>query len=56
MNFFQQNLDLIGHFKNKAICIRRKIFIFFPLKKKKKNEMAQGRVPFPKVSLRTFAL
>ena len=44
MNFFQQNLDLIGRFfKKKAIFIRRQIFIFFLLKKKKKkNEMAQG--------------
>ena len=43
MNFFQQNLDLIGHFKKKkSICTSQKIFIFFSLKKK---EMAQGRVP-----------
>ena len=38
MNFFNK---IWITFKNKAICIRRKIFIFFSLKKK--NEMAQGR-------------
>ena len=40
MNFFHQNLDFkIKTFKNKAICIRRKEFIF---SFKKKNDMAQG--------------
>ena len=49
MNFSQQNLDLIA-FKNKAICIRQKIFIFFSFKKKRdgpRQEAAQIRVPSP---------
>ena len=54
MNFFQQNLDSIVTFKNKAICIRRKIFIFFSFKKKRdgpRQGVAQGRLPSPTYTL-----
>ena len=44
MIFFQQNLNLIGHFLkyDKAISIRQKIFIFFSFKKTRWPEAGDG--------------
>ena len=40
IEYFSTKFGFNRLLKNKAICIRRKIFIFFSLKK---NKMAQGR-------------
>ena len=44
MNFFQQNLDLIGHLKIKQFAQGEKYLFISHLKK---NEMAQGRESSP---------
>ena len=54
MNFFQQNLD--STFKNKAICIKQKIFIFFSLKKMRWPTAGSGprQATFPYLFKKNF--